>query len=41
MHHHEACAKLIYALLGIREPFTEFISYSFPTVNIPGALEKY
>lgn len=41
MHHQEAGAKLIHALLSIGEPFTEFISYSFSTVNVPGTLEKY
>lgn len=40
MHHHEACAKLIHALLSIREPFIEFISYSFSRVNVTGILEK-
>lgn len=41
MYHHEACAKLMYVLLSIRESSAEFISYSFSTVNVPGALEKY
>lgn len=41
MHHHEACAKLIYALLSTRESLAEFISYYFSTVDVLGALELY